>query len=64
MRQFVLLDEIHLSFSLRKTLAEKTVASARRALRGRLFQSKLRATVNQLIARYPAMRDLRVAISR
>lgn len=64
MRKFVLLDEIHVSLSVRKTLPKPTVNAAARTLRSRPFQTKVRTVLNRLVARHRALRELRVTISR
>ncbi len=64
MARTILMDEVHLTFSVSSKLPAATYRAIHRSLDRPRFHAALTATVRQLLSRYPSLRRLRVRVSR
>ena len=64
MAKSVLLDEWHLSVRIPSSLPAATVTSIRRALNASTFTAALRRAIRAVLRRRPALRPVRVVVSR
>jgi hypothetical protein len=64
MAKQILLDEFHVSVFAPAGLRESRYAEVRRTLDQRRFGADLRRAVRTLFQRYPALRQVRVQITR
>ena len=60
----VLIDELHLQFRVSARCPDRQVVAARRALRRREFQSRLRQAIERLMASHSPLSVVRLTISR
>jgi hypothetical protein len=58
-----LIEQFHVSLFV-LPISAAAEAAVRRALSGDRFRNRLQAAVRQLISRYPALRQIRVTVTR
>jgi hypothetical protein len=59
----ILIEEFHLTFTVRPATPDAVCEAIRRALSGRAFRSELRAAVRAVLARYPALARARAVLT-
>ena len=64
MARLVLIDELHLLLRVPANCPDKQITAARRALRRRELQRRLRNSVENILASYPSLHPVRFTISR
>lgn len=64
MAKFILIDEFHLPVSAPRGLPDDAYVAIRHTLDQRRFQRDLRRTVRDVVQRYPALNQVRIAITR
>jgi hypothetical protein len=64
MAQLIVIEEFHVTLSLPSKLASAEVDGIRQTIDGRKFHSALRQQIHSVIGRFPALRSLRVRVSR
>jgi len=64
MSRYLVIDEIHLTFSIPISLNSREQRSVRRILNGPVFQARLARTVRSAVGQYAALERIRLIISR
>ncbi|HEY2911701.1 MAG TPA: hypothetical protein VGI99_15720 [Gemmataceae bacterium] len=64
MPRLIVLDEIHLSLRIRADLKISTANRIQRILQSKQFMTRLRSAIRQAIAATPALKEVRVNLSR
>jgi hypothetical protein len=64
MSGYLIIEEFHLTLSVRRGLSDRACAAVRPVLGGRRFRTELSRAVRVVIRRHPALVHVRVTISR
>lgn len=60
----VVIDELHVVLLVPKRLSENEARAVRRTLRRSRFSARLQGAIEQLIARFPSLSQVRITVSR
>ncbi len=64
MPKTVLLDEWHLTFRIAALMSDADVRAVRRVLKGKAFTAAARPAILTVLTKHPALKPVRVTISR